>query len=243
MEVSVWENHRNVAEVIFSMWLMTPEGSTGRKNRRHYETRVPDCQTAITARCNTIFTHIEVGFFGWFEAGIASRPFEALVTMFHSHPNLDGRPPERSSNQSDLRKTTISDSILGLLKKLKNSSSAISNKISPCCGIKCPLYLQSWWFEAQIIPLMFHYIGQYAHYAPYSISENESTQKKNVPKENYPTKSNLKLNSRLIISNQFPQTRHTQPFLASFFDIIQDLFPEVLVRWIRWTASCSMPYH
>ena len=43
--------------------------------------------------------------------------------------------------------------------------------------------------------------------------------KKNVPKENYPTKSNLKLNSRLInlklnsrliISNQFPQTRHTQ---------------------------------
>lgn len=57
--------------------------------------------------------------------------------------------------------------------------------------------------------------------------------KKNVPKENYPTKSNLKLNSRLIISNQFPQTRHTQRFLASFFDIVQDLFPEVLVRWIR----------
>ena len=66
--------------------------------------------------------------------------------------------------------------------------------------------------------------------------------KKNVPKENYPTKSNLKLNSRLInlklnsrliISNQFPQTRHTQRFLASFFDIVQDLVPEVLVRWIR----------
>jgi hypothetical protein len=140
------------------------------------------------------------------------------------------------SDQSDLRKTTIWQhprSVKLIISHIQQNIPVLWDKM-PIVSPKLMV-----WSQNNPINVPWHWtICPLCSIFDFKKSINS---KKNVPKENYPTKSDLKLNSRLIISNQFPQTRHTQRFLASFFDIVQDLFPEVLVRWIRWTASCSMP--